>query len=49
MAALLALVTLSPISFPSVPSFFLLSLLIYPVLLYLLVWLPANKMKEGGH
>ncbi|MEE8584296.1 MAG: oligopeptide transporter, OPT family, partial [Acidobacteriota bacterium] len=48
MAALLALVTLSPIVFPTATPNFWLSLIIYPVLLYLLVWLPSQKMKAGG-
>jgi putative OPT family oligopeptide transporter len=33
---------------PGFPPSFWLGLLIYPVLLYLLAWLPVKKMKEGG-
>jgi putative OPT family oligopeptide transporter len=33
---------------PSIGPSFLASLLIYPVLAYLLIWLPLKRMKEGG-
>ncbi len=33
---------------PAMTPSFLLSLIIYPVLIYLLVWMPIKKMREGG-
>lgn len=46
MAALLALLTLTAVTLPAVSSNFWLSLIIYPVLIYLLIYLPSKKMKE---
>jgi hypothetical protein len=33
---------------PSFGPYFWLGLLVYPLLGYLLIWLPLKKMKEGG-
>jgi putative OPT family oligopeptide transporter len=43
-----ALITMRESLTAGITPQFWLSLLIYPVLLYLLVWLPISKMREGG-
>ncbi|KPJ94170.1 MAG: hypothetical protein AMS18_04225 [Gemmatimonas sp. SG8_17] len=58
MAVLLALLVIAGDFYPSVLSFqtltfgaapsFLLSLLVYPLVIGMLVWFPISKMREGG-
>ena len=43
-----ALIRLHEAVTPSFGPYFSLSLLVYPLLAYLLIWLPLKKMKEGG-
>lgn len=42
------LLTIKAAVTPDVTPSFLLSLIVYPVLFYLLVWMPMKKMREAG-